>query len=106
MRALLLSFAIVITFALSLGAKQSKCDATLQQIDKLLDAYGKEHPLKQYPSTFKEFQKFAAAKRVTIDLSVFSSFTFDRHGTSLGILYTCKDTGESGAVAHSVITTY
>jgi len=106
MRTCLLGLVILASLASSIGAKQSKCDATLQQIDKLLDAYGKEHPLKQYPSTFKEFQKFAAAKRVAINLTVFSSFTYDRHGTSLDILYTCKDTGESGAVGHSVITVY
>ena len=96
-----LPFALILLCASSLVAKQSKCDATLQRIDKLLEAYGKEHPLKQYPSTLKEFQNFAAKKGGAVDLSVFSDFKYDRRGTSLDILYTCKDTGESGAVGHS-----
>ena|SRR5882724_5269290 len=106
MRAFLFGLAIVASVVSSVGANHSKCDATLEQIDKLLDAYGKEHPLKQYPSTLKEFQQFAAAKRVAIDFSVFSSFGYDRHGSSLDILYMCKGTGESGVVGHSVITAY
>src|SRR5437588_239473 len=95
-----LPFALALLCASSLIAKQSKCDVALQQIDKLLDAYGKDHPLKHYPSTFKEFRKFAAEKRVAIDLSAFSEFTYKRHGMSLDIVYTCKGTGESGVAGH------
>jgi hypothetical protein len=106
MRAFFVPLAIAVLVGSSVGAKQSKCDATLHQIDKLLDVYGKEHPLKHYPSTLKEFQNFAAARRVTIDLSAFSQFEYKRHGMSLDIVYTCKDTGESGVAGHSVIIAY
>src|SRR5205807_2285831 len=78
MRAILFGVAFIATLTSAISAKQSRCDAALHQIDKLLAAYEKEHPLKHFPSTFKEFQKFAAAKRVAVDLSVFSQFTYDR----------------------------
>ena len=37
-------------------------------------------------------------KNQPLDLSVFSEFSYERHGTRLGISYKCKDTGESAAV--------
>jgi hypothetical protein len=56
-------------------AGQSKADMTLQRIESLLDAYQKEHPLKEYPSTLKEFEQFAAKKGTPLDLSPFSEFS-------------------------------
>lgn len=106
MRGCIFGLLILTWLVSSLPAKQSKCDAALHQIDKLLEAYEKEHPLKHYPSTFKEFQNFAATKRITVDLSTFSQFEYRRHGMSLDIVYTCKDTGESGVAGHSVIIAY
>jgi hypothetical protein len=106
LRPVVLPFVILAAFASTLVAKESKCDVALHYIDTLLEAYGKEHPLKQYPSTLKEFQNFAAKKGQPLDLSVFSDFRFDRHGTSLDILYTCKATGESGVAGHFTVTAY
>jgi hypothetical protein len=87
-------------------AKSSKCDRTLKRIDALLEFYEKEHPLKHYPSTLKEFQNFAAKKGQPLDLSVFSEFSYKRRGTRLGISYKCKDTGKSAADVRAVITVY
>ncbi len=90
----------------SVVAKQSKCDTTLQRIDALLKIYEKEHPLKHYPSTLKEFQNFAAKKGQALDLSVFSEFSYKRRGTSLDLSYTCKDTGKSAAEVRAHITVH
>jgi hypothetical protein len=87
-------------------AKRSKCDITLKRIDVLLGIYEKEHPLKHYPSTLKEFQNFAAKKGQPLDLTVFSEFSYKRRGTSLDMFYTCKDTGKSASEVRGSITVY
>jgi hypothetical protein len=99
---------LAILFAVgSVGvSKQSKCDIVLKGINTLLDLYEKEHPLKHYPSTLKEFQNFAAKKGQPFDLSVFSKFSYHRHGTSLDLSYTCKDTGISAAEGRSSFIVY
>jgi|SRR3954468_7637121 hypothetical protein len=90
----------------SVLAKQSKCDATLQRIDALLKIYEKEHPLKHYPSTLKEFHNLVTKKGQVVDLSVFSEFSCKHRGPSLQMSYTCKDTGQSAAKVRAHITTY
>jgi hypothetical protein len=101
-----LSLAVLLLCAPPALAKGSKCDIMLKRIDILLEIYEKDHPLKHYPSTLKEFQNFAAKKGQPLDLSVFSEFSYERHGTRLGITYTCKDTGKSAAEVRASITVY
>ena len=103
LRHVVLPFAVVLLCASPLVAKQSKCDAALDRIDKLVATYRKEHPVKQYPGTLKEFQNFAAKKGGFVDLSVFSQFRFHRHSRGLGILFTCKDTGDAGGLEYPLI---
>ena len=103
-RIAVLTLAIVL-LAGNLLAGEPKSKEVLKRIDFLLNVYAKDHPLKQYPSTLKEFQQFAAKKGKPLDLSAFSTFKFERHGTSLDITYTCKDTGETASIVASVITT-
>jgi hypothetical protein len=102
----IVSVAVVILSASALFAAQPKSKEVLKRIDVLLKMYEKEHPLKHFPSTLKEFQQYAAKKGKPLDLTVFSTFEYDRHGTSLGIIYTCKDTGETAAIATGVVTTW
>src|ERR1700751_4156045 len=99
-------FAILFAMGSVGVAKQSNCDIVLKRINALLDLYDKEHPLKHYPSTLKEFQNFAAKKGQPFDLSVFSNFSYHRHGTSLELSYTCKDTGISAAEGRSSFIVY
>jgi hypothetical protein len=94
-----ISVAMLFALASASVAKQSKCDIVLKRIHSLLDLYDKEHPLKHYPSTLQEFQNFAAKKGQPFDLGVFSKFSYNRHGTSLDLSYTCKDTGRIQAEA-------
>jgi hypothetical protein len=103
---IVLALAVLQLCASPVLAKRSKCNVMLKRIDTLLEIYEKEHPLKHYPSTLKEFQNFAAKKNQPLDLSVFSEFSYERHGTRLGISYKCKDTGESAAKVRAFITTY
>lgn len=84
--------------AAALFAAQPKSKEVLKRVDSLLNTYAAEHPLKQYPSTLREFQEYAAKKGKPLDLSVFSKFEFERHGVSFSITYTCKDTGETAAI--------
>ena len=100
------AFLAFLLCASPLLAKRSKCDVTLQRIDAVLEIYEKEHPLKHYPSTLKEFQNFAAKKGQPLDLTVFAEFTYKRRGTSLDMFYTCKDTGKSASEVRSHITVY
>ncbi len=102
----IIPLAVLILSASALFAAQPKSKGVLRRIDVLLKMYEKEHPLKHFPSTLKEFQQYAVKKRMPLDLAVFSSFRYDRHGTSLGMTYTCKDTGETAAIAACVITTW
>src|SRR5205807_959128 len=97
--------AAVILSATGLLAAQTRSKEVLKRIDLLLNTDAEEHPLKQYPSTLKEFQQFASKKGKPIDLSVFSKFEFERHGVSFSITYTCKDTGETAAIVSRVIKT-
>jgi hypothetical protein len=87
-------------------SKSSKCDTCLKQIDRLLQIYEKEHPLKHYPSTLEEFQNFAFKKGQSLDLSVFSDFSYERRSTRLVFSYTCKETGISSAEVRASITAY
>jgi hypothetical protein len=87
-------------------AGQSKADMTLQRIESLLDAYQKEHPLKEYPSTLKEFEQFAAKKGTPLDLSPFSEFRFKRSGRDLSIWYRRKDNGVAELRGRHSITVY
>ncbi len=98
--------AVAILLASTLFAGQPKSREVLKRIDVLLKMYEKEHPLKHYPSTLKELQSYAAKKRMPLDLTVFSSFEYKRHGSSLDIAYTAKDTGGTAAIASGVITTW
>jgi hypothetical protein len=103
---IVLPFALTLLCVSPLVAKESKCDAALARIDKLFATYRKEHPVKEYPSSLKEFQNFAAKKGGFVDLSVFSQFRFHRHSRGLGILFTCKDTGEGGGIEYPVVTAH
>ena len=102
----IVSLAVVILSASALFAAQPKSKEVLKRIDVLLNIYEKEHPLKHFASTLRESQQYAAKKRMPLDLTVFSRFDYDRHGSSLGITYTCKDTGETAAIATGVITAW
>jgi len=97
MQRVFLGLLLSILFASPVLAKRSNCDVTLKRIDVLLGIYEKEHPLKHYPSTLKEFQNFAAKKGQPFDLTVFSEFSYKRRGTSLDMFYTCKDTEKSAS---------
>ena len=87
-------------------AGHSKAEITLQRIESLLDAYQKEHPLKEYPSTLKEFEQFAANKGAPLDLSPFSEFSFRRSGRDLSIWYRRKDNGVAELLNRHSITVY
>ena len=106
MQRVILGFVIPALYASPLLANRSKCDVTLKRIDILLGIYEKEHPLKHYPSTLKEFQNFAAKKGHPLDLTVFSEFSYKRRGTSLDMFYTCKDTGKSASEVRGHTTVY
>jgi hypothetical protein len=97
--------ALAIAFSCA-AAEQSKADVVLQRIETLLDVYKKEHPLKEYPSTLKEFQQFAAKKGLPVDLSPFSEFSFKRSGRDLNIWYRRKDNGIAELRARYSITLY
>ena len=97
MQRVFLGLLLSILFASPVLAKRSNFDVTLKRIDVLLGIYEKEHPLKHYPSTLKEFQNFAAKKGQPFDLTVFSEFSYKRRGTSLDMFYTCKDTEKSAS---------
>ena|SRR5258708_3470143 len=102
----IIPLAVLILSASALFAAEPKSKEVLKRIDVLLKMYEKEHPLKHCPSTLKEFQQYSARKRMPLDLTVFSHFEYKRHGTSLDIVYTAKDTGETAAIAAGVITTW
>jgi hypothetical protein len=86
-------------------AADSKCNAALERVDKLLDIYSTKHPLKSYPSTLKEFEHFAIQKGKPLDLNAFSDFRFERAGMRLTLRYTCKENGLSGSELHTTVTT-
>ena len=99
------SFLLLVLLAvpwLSAGGKP-RCDTVVDSMNTLLDVYGKEHPLKQFPSTLKEFEQFAVKKRKPLDLACFSDLRFDRSGQILFISYRCRATGHTDSISRSFI---
>jgi hypothetical protein len=97
-------FAVLALWASCVFAADSNCDTALKSVDKLLDIYSKEHPLKNYPSTLKEFKHFAIQKNKPLDLRAFSDFRFERAGMRFTLRYTCKESGLSGSELHTTVT--
>jgi len=100
-----LSAALLLCLA-SVATARPRCETALRHVEAIIDVYSKEYPSKLYPGTLKELQTFAAKKGTSLNLALFSEFTYKRSGKRYTILYTCRDTGLGGALGGARITVH
>src|SRR4051812_17688609 len=98
--------AVLLLCLAPVAAARSRCDTAFRNVEAVLDAYEKAHPVKLYPKTLEELQSFAARRGAPLDLAPFSEFTYKRSREECSILYTCRDTGLGGAWGRARITVH